>query len=511
MGKAKRAQQKRAEEKERAERVLNEKRAERRETIKITVAVVAVLLVVAIVAASCSLIVLAVRGTGNYLRNKIGLKSEHYEVNNAMMSYFFHDTVNTTLTNMMSTYVNAYGIDASAAVQYGLIPDPNQPLKNQTQSNSSTTWYDYFMSETRTNVTSMLVLAEGAHEAGITLDEDELKRIDESIESLEKTAEANDTTADKYLSDNYGYGVKESDVRDALELYYLSQKYYYITRDSIEVTDVEINEYYNTHSDDYDVVDYKSYTFDEESTTDALDKAAQLSKATTPEEFDSILKDIIKDDYDDEETLGNAVEATLHEDVTVTDDDAGEWLFSDERKVNDIKAFSDATEGTASVYMILNTVHRDEEITRNVRHVLFDTSTFDTDEDAKKAADDALQKFIDSGKSLDTFESLAHEFSTDSGSFESGGLYMNVRQGQMVTEFDEWLFDDARKEGDADVVKTDYGYHVMYYAGEGLPTWKALIRESVLSEKYSDIAEDMTEKYTVTFDEKTLNKVPDIA
>ena len=154
MGKAKRAQQKRAEEKERAERALNEKRAERRETIKITVAVVAVLLVVAIVAASCSLIVLAVRGTGNYLRNKIGLKSEHYEVNNAMMSYFFHDTVNTTLTNMMSTYVNAYGIDASAAVQYGLIPDPNQPLKNQTQSNSSTTWYDYFMSETRNNVTS---------------------------------------------------------------------------------------------------------------------------------------------------------------------------------------------------------------------------------------------------------------------------------------------------------------------------------------------------------------------
>ena len=279
MGKAKRAQLKRAEEKERAERALNEKRAERRETIKITVAVVAVLLVVAIVAASCSLIVLAVRGTGNYLRNKVGLKSEHYEVNNAMMSYFFHDTVNTTLTNMMSTYVNAYGIDASAAVQYGLIPDPNQPLKNQTQSNSSTTWYDYFMSETRNNVTSMLVLAEGAHEAGITLDEDELKRIDESIASLEKTAEANDTTADKYLSDNYGYGVKESDVRDALELYYLSQKYYYITRDSIEITDDEINEYYNTHSDDYDVVDYKSYTFDEESTTDALDKAAQLSKA----------------------------------------------------------------------------------------------------------------------------------------------------------------------------------------------------------------------------------------
>ena len=210
-------------------------------------------------------------------------------------------------------------------------------------------------------------------------------------------------------------------------------------------------------------------------------------------------------------TLDDAVEATLHEDVTVTDDDAGEWLFSDERKVNDIKAFSDATEGTATVYMILNTVHRDEEITRNVRHVLFDTSTYDTDEDAKKAADDALQKFIDSGKSLDTFESLAHEFSTDSGSFESGGLYMNVRQGQMVTEFDEWLFDDSRKEGDADVVKTDYGYHVMYYAGEGLPTWKALIREALLSEKYSDIAEDMTEKYTVTIDEKTLNKVPDIA
>ena len=35
----------------------------------------------------------------------------------------------------------------------------------------------------------------------------------------------------------------------------------------------------------------------------------------------------------------------------------------------------------------------------------------------------------------------------------------------MVAEYDKWIFDAARKEGDTDIVKTDYGYHVMYFIG----------------------------------------------
>ena len=35
----------------------------------------------------------------------------------------------------------------------------------------------------------------------------------------------------------------------------------------------------------------------------------------------------------------------------------------------------------------------------------------------------------------------------------------------MVTEFNNWIFDDARKAGDVEIVKTSYGYHIMYFVG----------------------------------------------
>ena len=511
MGKAKRTQLKRAEEMERAQRTADAKRAERRESMKITIAVVAVLLVVAIVAASCSLIVLSIRGTGNYLRNRIGIKSENIEVNNAMTSYFFYDTINSSITSMLSTYGLTYGIDSTTAIQYGLIPNPSQPLKTQTQTGTTTSWYDYFLSATKSNITSMLVLAEGAREAGIKLDETEYARIDRSIDGLTKAAEEDGTTPDKFLSENYGYGVKVSDVRDALELYYLSQKYYFLTRDAIEVTDSEIDTYYNAHTEDFEVVDYKAYMFRDTISNNALRDAARLALVTSLEEYDSVLYEILGSDYyDDDADREAAVKSALYENMSKPSGEVGEWLFSDERKVNDVKMFTDEANGTATVYILVNEAHIDESETRNVRHVLFGSGSYESDDEAKKAAEDALAEFIASGSSVEKFAELAAKHSTDSGSYESGGLYENVHKGQMVTEFDEWLFDENRKDGDVGIVKTSYGYHLMYYACEGLPKWRGDIKSALISEKYTDIAEELMEKYPVTVDDKKLSNIPDI-
>ena len=37
----------------------------------------------------------------------------------------------------------------------------------------------------------------------------------------------------------------------------------------------------------------------------------------------------------------------------------------------------------------------------------------------------------------------------------------------MVTEFNDWVYDSERKVGDVDIVKTTYGYHVIYFDGDG--------------------------------------------
>jgi hypothetical protein len=58
---------------------------------------------------------------------------------------------------------------------------------------------------------------------------------------------------------------------------------------------------------------------------------------------------------------------------------------------------------------------------------------------------------------------MAIESSEDGGSAANGGLYTRVHEGRMVPEFNDWCFDDVRKFGDTALVKTTYGYHVMFF------------------------------------------------
>ena len=91
MGKGKRIRQVRAAELERKRREEEAKRQERKETIKLTLIVVAVLLAIAILAGTIVFTITAIKSTGKYLRKHIALQSENYAVNDAMLAYFFYD------------------------------------------------------------------------------------------------------------------------------------------------------------------------------------------------------------------------------------------------------------------------------------------------------------------------------------------------------------------------------------------------------------------------------------
>ena len=113
---------------------------------------------------------------------------------------------------------------------------------------------------------------------------------------------------------------------------------------------------------------------------------------------------------------------------------------------------------------------------QNVRHILIlfkdannktysdGTKTFT--EAQKKTAKDKMDKIVEeweaSDKTEEAFGKLADKHSED-GDGTTGGLYEDIYPGQMVTNFDKWCFDEARKTGDYEVVETEYGYHLMYY------------------------------------------------
>ena len=498
MGKAKRTKLKRAEEQARLDKAREQKKAEHRDTMKIAVIAVSILLVIAILVASCCLIVLSIRSTGNYLRDRVSITSEHFEVNNAMVSYFFRDSFNAQ-RSYFDYYQSYYNLNTS------------MPLREQ-KYNDSMTWFDYFMNSTSSNIANMLILAEAAHDAGMEITDVEEGRIDMTIRAMQKHADEAGVSLEKYIHNNYGLGVKESDIRDALELYYLNQKFYYDALSKIEVTDDEIKKQYEENENDYLKVSYKVYTF--RKTTEgktADEKAEELASAKSLKDFDITLRKILAEDKMSNDNIDSAVENSVVNNASYNESaEYSKWLFEDGRKENDVKTIK-ADSGNVSVYFVTEPAHLDESETKNVRHILYSFDDYETKEECKAAADAILEQFKKDGGGEEAFADLANRYSSDTGSAMNGGLYENVAEGQMVEEFEDWIFDEDRKAGDTDVIETSYGYHVMYYVGNGRPAWEATVYSELVSDKYSDLAEDYTADYKVNVDTKKLNNIPDIA
>ncbi len=160
-------------------------------------------------------------------------------------------------------------------------------------------------------------------------------------------------------------------------------------------------------------------------------------------------------------------------------------------------------------------ISKDEANPVNVRHLLVmpvADEGAETDEtgapvltDANwKTAEDEANRLYEEWKNGDateeSFAALATEHSEDGGSAANGGLYENVYVGQMVPEFEAWSF-DTRAYGDTGIVKTSYGYHIMYFVSQSdTPRWPATAEELMLNEEYQRLAEEAKAKYPLTVD-----------
>lgn len=132
----------------------------------------------------------------------------------------------------------------------------------------------------------------------------------------------------------------------------------------------------------------------------------------------------------------------------------------------------------------------------NVRHILIapaDTESEDSWAEAEAEAQRIYEEWQAGEATEDSFAELANTYSTDPGSNTNGGLYEDVYPGQMLETFNDWCFEDGRAAGDTGIVKTDYGYHIMFFSSEGdYIFWRDLadtmVRSDLSSQQRSDIA-----------------------
>ncbi len=150
----------------------------------------------------------------------------------------------------------------------------------------------------------------------------------------------------------------------------------------------------------------------------------------------------------------------------------------------------------------------DDSVLVDIRHILIapkgeedeNGNIIYTDSDWEVCRDDAqavLDQWLAGEKTPESFAALAQEKSEDTTSNSSGGLYENVYDGYFgagMYELNAWNMDKDRKTGDYGLVRTNYGYHVMFFEGSHLK-WKQYALSSLKTELGNQFTKDLMARY----------------
>lgn len=97
------------------------------------------------------------------------------------------------------------------------------------------------------------------------------------------------------------------------------------------------------------------------------------------------------------------------------------------------------------------------------------------------------------------FSELAKDYSQDAGSAANGGLYVNLKPGQLMPELDAWCFDEARQRGDCEIIRSAAGYHIVFFSASHENRYTEAENQLITS-LYGELVSGAMEKYPVKVD-----------
>ena len=128
----------------------------------------------------------------------------------------------------------------------------------------------------------------------------------------------------------------------------------------------------------------------------------------------------------------------------------------------------------------------------NFRHILLVPENATVDEkgvvtasnddwNAAKSKAESLLRSWNKNKTEANFSEIAYANTADTGSKGNGGLYSGIAKGQLTEALDTWCFDETRAVGDTAIIKTDCGYHVVYFCTP-TATWYVQAERDLISD-----------------------------
>ena len=464
-------------------------------------------------------IVSRIFGTGVVPRNTTALTVGETKVSAAELNHYYIDSVNNFLTQA-GDMVSLFGLDTTKALDEQFYSEVDEK-----------TWSDYFMDQATASAQNMYAVYNAAKAEGFTLSQESKDSIDATVENMKLYATMYGFgSADAYITAMYGEGCNEKTFRQYAEVQMIAQEFAAAKNESLTYDDAAIRakeaENFNAFSNftyNYCYLAaskfYEGGTENEDGTKTYSDEEMEAGRAAAEAAANSLMTatNIAELDAAYAALEINAetenAKSTRRESYQYANVDTAirEWVTAADRASGDIALIpseytshnhADGEECTGdndtksvSGYYVVLFEGKDDNLTQlvNVRHILVSyeggttdettgTTTYSDEEKAKAkaAADEILAAFEAGEKTEEAFAALATEKTTDPGSKDNGGLYENVYPGQMVTAFNDWCFDAARKTGDTAIVETEYGCHVMYFVGNSDMTYRDFMIESSL-------------------------------
>lgn len=130
-------------------------------------------------------------------------------------------------------------------------------------------------------------------------------------------------------------------------------------------------------------------------------------------------------------------------------------------------------------------------------------------EACRKEAQKLLDEWLAGDATEDQFAELAKKHSQDEGSRDNGGLYRSITEKSgFVKEFLDWTLDESREVGNYGLIRTEYGYHIMYFVGNEAQ-WLRESREGLRSELSEEVWSGAREQFSmeVTYKDIVLAEV----
>ncbi len=522
--------------------------AKKDHTTTIIIAVIAAILLGAI-------LLWAFNGSGIVGRGTVVVSSENYEIDANMMKYFQNRAYRNMFEQYYHLYLYYFGSDADSAY-------------TAAQNNMANYTLDSFFESALSTAKQVLVLCEDAKANGIELTDKELAAADAEIDSIDSFSGAFGTgvsekdarkaahlfaLASKYSeikNEEIEDSVTDEDIKSYIEenkkdFYSATYLVYELVLKASNYTDDEAG--FETAKAKADKIvealtaakteaEFKTILVNYIADRDFMTEFNKnLGEATMPEQGvldaalekikDALIKEFVNDEEVGEITEGetySAIFSTVHKSLKTTvntavsnnsaaytevDDDTDEymkWLLADTTEALQTNTIdgSDDTEYSKTVYMMVNPLHLDESATKEVAHLLVEarkeTAKEDEIAEAKKKAEELLAQFKAGEMTHEAFEALAEANTADSG------VTYTFAKGEMVEEFENWAFDESRKAGDVDIVQSDYGFHIMYFVGDGDVVYKNTARSAIASEKYTEYIEK--ESASLTVNQKAVDK-----